>query len=107
VDDPRSKLSVLRLQRDATLARESGSYNNAVSYLNEAIELHLGTDDYSKANLCEYITPSNPLEILEQIETEFVIYEPFVHLKVAKIQRSYRKHSRLVLGLVLGLELGY
>lgn len=96
VDDPMIRLKVLWLKRKAMLERESGSYDSAVKSLGSAIRLHLGTDDYSKADLRGYMPPSSsdPLELLGKIESEYVIYNPTVHRSATRIQSAYRRYHK-------------
>ena len=97
VDDPIQRLNVLWLNRKALLERESGEYSAAYNTLDEAIQLHIGTDDYSKADLVEYmpVNSSDPLQLLTRIESEYVIYDPSVYLSAQRIQKFYRKfHER-------------
>eukprot|EP01038_Epipyxis_sp_PR26KG_P011466 gene11466-15358_t len=91
VSEAGSRLEILWLKRKAESARKEGNYNEAVSILQSAIEQHLGTNDYAKANLSKPTLSYDPNELLDQINTDCVIYDPWVHFKAAKIQRFYMK----------------
>jgi hypothetical protein len=93
-DDSTLRLNVLWLQRKAQLEKDSGAHEAAVKTLDEAILLHLGSNDYLKANILQYTGSLDPTELLEQIEKKYIIYDPSVHVKVIRIQRSYRKYMK-------------
>jgi hypothetical protein len=93
-DDSSSRLEVLWLQRKAQLEKDSGAHETAVKTLDKALLLHLGSNDYLKANILQYTGSSDPSELLEQIEEKYIIYDPSVHVKVIRIQRSYRKYMK-------------
>jgi hypothetical protein len=80
------------LKRRAMLEEEDGDIDKALKTLESAIELHLGTTDYSKARLADPVVSSDPAELMQQIEETYVPYDTTPHLAAERIQRIFRRY---------------
>ena len=85
-------LEVMWLKRKAQLEVEDGEYDTAYKTLDKALEIHLGTDDYTKAKLADPVVASDPLELISLIEDNYVPYDVTPHAAAERIQRMYRKY---------------
>lgn len=94
IQDVASRLNIMWLQRKAKTERGEGYLDEAFNTLQEAIDAHIGTDDYSKANLSGKVS-TDPLEVLESIQSDFFVFDNSAHQSAARIQRLYCKHYRM------------
>ena len=88
-----SRLKVMWLQRKAQLNKAEGNFDDAMENLQDALALHLGTTDYSKANL-SIQAHTNPAELLDYIGDTYVMYDKTAHLEAGRIQRCFLRHFR-------------
>ena len=86
-----NRMEVLWLQRRAKFEKEEGNLNKAFETLDEAIKIHIGTDNYAEARLADDVISSDPSELLKVIEKEFFVYDQRSHLKAGRLQRWYHK----------------
>lgn len=91
IHDSKSRLEVLWLRRQAQLAREDGKGELALQLLERALQEHLGSGDYSTAKLADPIISSDPQQLLDNIDSQYYIYDGPVHLQAAKVQRCFHK----------------
>ncbi|RYH10031.1 hypothetical protein EON65_39750, partial [archaeon] len=94
LDAWRTRLNVLWFKRKAELERSEGRLAEAADSMAQAVYTHLGTDDYSQANLLAPTLTDNPLEILQTIKEDFFLYDQLAHSYAGKIQRCYRRRIR-------------
>ncbi len=88
----KSRLESLWLRRQATLAHQEGNINEAVGFLQRALDEHLGTTaDYLAASLSQPTLSSDPSDLLNEIKAGFLIYDEPVHRKASRIQRFFHK----------------
>lgn len=88
-----SRLKVMWLQRKAQLHKAEGNFDDAMENLQDALALHLGTTDYSKANLSVH-AHTNPAELLDYIGDTYVMYDKTAHLEAGRIQRCFLRQFR-------------
>lgn len=94
INDAVVRLKVMWLQRRATFEKEEGKHEEALKTLDEAINLHLGTSDYLSAKLGDHTMSSDPVDLLQQIEENYFIYDKDAHISAARIQRFFLKRHR-------------
>lgn len=87
-----NRLNVLWLQRRANLEKEDGDYKSAFNTLQEALDLHIGTDSYEKSGITEPIYGTDPLELMIEIENNYFPYDTTSHRIADKLQRWYHRH---------------
>jgi hypothetical protein len=96
INDAINRLQIMWLQRRAQLENEDGEVNRAVDTLNEALKLHLGTEKYEDAKLGEAVASSDPLELLQTIGDNYIVYDVTAHRMATKIQICYHRHYTYV-----------
>ena len=89
-----SRLKVMWLQRKSMLQKAEGNFDDAMESLQDAFELHMGSADYSKANLSVQ-AHSNPSELLDYIGDTYIMYDKTAHFEAGRIQRCFLRHFRL------------
>ena len=95
INDAVSRLNVLWLRRKAELEKSSGKSHEAYKTLQGAIDLHLGTREYEKADLADPVLSSNPHELLENISNNYMVYDKFAFRMSYVIAHWYRnRHKR-------------
>lgn len=93
----KARLESLWLRRKADISYREGDTDSAIAHLQEAIDQHLGTKDYTSANLSQPTLPSDPMVLLDTIHTNFLLYDETVHRKASRLQRFiHRKYLRRV-----------
>jgi len=93
------RLEVLWLQRRAKLEMDEGNTVKAISTLKDALEIHVGTDDYSKADLGSHML-SEPEGLLNYIAETYFDFDKTAHFDAGRIQRCVlrwlkRRHARI------------
>jgi hypothetical protein len=84
-----NRLNVMWLQRKAKLEEEDGDLNRSLQTIQEAINLHIGTQSYEEAKLSDTVQASNPLDLLLEIEKNYFPYDATSHRLADKLQRWY------------------
>jgi hypothetical protein len=92
ITDALTRLQIMWLQRRAQLEREDGLVEKAVGSLEEALQLHLGAQSYEDAKLGEPVVSSDPIELLQTIGDNFIVYDVTAHRTATKIQICYHRH---------------
>jgi hypothetical protein len=103
INEAVNRLNVLWLQRKAMLDKKEGKFDEAYKALEEAVNIHIGDskslyatghhslEDYKSAKLSEYTMSSDPTDLLNQIEVNYLVYDPKAHHKASRIQRFLHK----------------
>eukprot|EP01041_Mallomonas_annulata_P004543 gene4543-9015_t len=91
VTDNIARMEVLWLQRRAEFEREEGNLNQSLETLNEAIQIHIGTNKYENANLTDKVISSNPQELFQSVQDNYFVYDIHSHILASRIQRLYHK----------------
>lgn len=81
------RLNVMWLKRKAALEEAEGEPEQALKTLQEAIDLHIGAKNYMDAQLTDYVMASNPYELMEQIEENYLTYDESAHKIATKLQQ--------------------
>ena len=80
------RLNVMWLKRKAALEEAEGEPEQAYKTLQEAIDLHVGADNYMDAKMTDYVMASDPYELMEQIEENYLTYDDSAHKIATKLQ---------------------
>jgi hypothetical protein len=90
-DSTLTRLNVMWLQRKAALEEEDGDLKSSLETIQEAINLHIGTQSYEEAKLSDTVQASNPLDLLIEIEKNYFPYDATSHRVADKLQRWYHR----------------
>ena len=88
VDDALKRLEVMWLNRRAKIEMDAGQSDAAFKTLNDALEIHLGTSDYSKADLGSHVH-KEPEGLLDYIANTYFDYDKTAHIDAGRIQRCF------------------
>jgi len=86
------RMNVLWLQRKAAFEREEGDLQASIKTLDEALDVHLGTSDYSKANLGDRVISSSGTALFDAIQEKYFLYDKSAHRIATKLQNFYHRH---------------
>ena len=86
VNDAMKRLEVLWLQRRAKIEMDEGNKEQAMTTLKDALEIHVGTDDYSKANLGSHML-AQPDGLINYISDTYFNFDKTAHIDAGRIQR--------------------
>lgn len=94
LDEVINRMDIVWLKRRAGFELEDGDLNKSVQTLNEAIKIHIGSNNYEDANLREAVNFSDPNEILHVIKENYFVSDSNSYMIAGRIQRWYLKRYR-------------
>lgn len=86
-----NRLNVMWLNRKAMLEKEDGEYEQSLNTLQEALDMHLGSNCYENCRIADPVGTSDPEELIAELEEHYFPYDSTTHCVADRIQRWYHR----------------